>query len=562
MASAAAAAGLSEDALRSLFGGPGAVGALPGVFLILPPRTDGRGVRVLGHLVKHRAGGFMVCLPDDSEVADYLRELGTEEGVEAAAVHPVEVDMETPRGRLLGLGACLLVDCVWSHSNLFMRAHALRNQSLYKVIRFGFDGQACRPRRQSTEEAAVSWINEVMDSETAAEYLTAEEPEELIPDEAYTPSPVGGPAAESEMEMLRRRLAELENRPITGDQSFGVQRVPLQQHPPPPPRPTGVLFSSAPYQIPAGFDPRERLQQLAAAAPMRLGVHEKEWRENRPEQILEALQQEGGLEATEQTELEDGIKELEAGLVDPMQRLLLLQMKQMNLLAKQQQVKATDPIHQALSGTGGSDSSTGGGGIKGCLAREAYIKVASDLERVGEIVLQNAAQELGVDPLSVHPGLMRDFIEKRSPLGDQRLLVQMAYMFANGWEVAFRSGNKQMLGFCSRGLVFIDQSAIDYGRTTLAWLLTSLPEPAFSVVQRNRHRQSMSPFTRLAQPSWISANVAYMRELDFLEGKIKAANTSNALPPQVKENVDEAAPKKKWKPKRKGKEDAGSSSAT
>ena len=294
---------------------------------------------------------------------------------------------------------------------------------------------------------------------------------------------------------------------------------------------------------------------------MRLGAHEKQWRESRPEQILEALQQEEGLEATEQTELDEGIKELEAGLVDPMQRLLLLQMKQMNLLAKQSQLKSSDPINQALSGAGGSESSTGGGGIKGCLAREAYIKVASDLERVGEVVLQNAAQELGVDPLNVHPGLMRDFIEKRSPLGDQRLLVQMAYMFASGWEVAFRSGNRQMLVFCSRGLVFVDQSAIDFGRTTLAGLLTSLPEPAFSVVQRNRHRQSMSPFTRLARPSWISANVAYMRELDFLEGKIKAANTTSSIPPQVKESADEAAPRKKWKPKKKGKEDAGTSSA-
>ena len=72
-----------------------------------------------------------------------------------------------------------------------------------------------------------------------------------------------------------------------------------------------------------------RLQQLAGGAPSRLGAHERLAREARPEQLLEALQQEEGLQATTGQELDEGLQELEAAHLDPMQRLMLLQMKQL-----------------------------------------------------------------------------------------------------------------------------------------------------------------------------------------------------------------------------------------
>lgn len=51
------------------------------------------------------------------------------------------------------------------------------------------------------------------------------------------------------------------------------------------------------------------------------------------------------------------------------------------------------------------------------------------------------------------------------------------------------------------------------------------PEPQYSITQRNRNRNSLSPFSRLAQASWIAANVSYMKDLDYLEGRIRSANT-------------------------------------
>ena len=50
-------------------------------------------------------------------------------------------------------------------------------------------------------------------------------------------------------------------------------------------------------------------------------------------------------------------------------------------------------------------------------------------------------------------------------------------------------------------------TALDEGKTSLSWLLTSLPEPNFSQVQLTRACSSIKPFSRLCNPSWIAANV-------------------------------------------------------
>ena len=90
-------------------------------------------------------------------------------------------------------------------------------------------------------------------------------------------------------------------------------------------------------------------------------------------------------------------------------------MKQLQLLTRQTQQKSYDPIHQALGGSSSTEAGSSGGGIKGCFAREAYVKVVGDLERLGEVVQKNASEELGLDVTQPHPSLMRDYIEKRTP---------------------------------------------------------------------------------------------------------------------------------------------------
>lgn len=550
MARATAAQALTEVTMRALGGPSGPGGPLPALFLCLPAKEDGTAVRSMAALVRMRSGGFMVALPDSEEVSLFLQSQEDEGSFESAvALYPTEVLWETPRGRALGEGGILLADLVWSLAQLFIRGSPLRAASLVEVIRFTYGDQVARPNRGSVEAAADQWIHETMDEDTAADYVTIDgggepEEEELVQD--------GSPHVID----LQRRVQELEE--MLAQQASARTPGGATSSTPQPPRPRGVLFDQAATPTTGGTQTLEKLRQLAGAAPLRLGAHEKTVRATRPSQFLETLQQEETLEAVEPPEMEEGLAELEAAIQDPMQRMLLLQMKQLQLMTKQQE-KKIDPLHAAL---GGSETSGGGSGIKGCLARDAYVRLASDVGKVGSIVQNNAAVELGLDPHQIGSGLMREYLEKRCPLGDNRLLTQFGYIFAAAWEHGFRTNNHDLLGHASRGMLFIDQAAMDYGRTNLAWLLTSLPEPQYSITQRNRHKASMSPFTRLAQASWIAANVSYMKDLDYLEGRIKTANS--APPPKSsKEEGDEgpAAKKQPWKKKKQKQKEDGSGGA-
>lgn len=232
---------------------------------------------------------------------------------------------------------------------------------------------------------------------------------------------------------------------------------------------------------------------------------------------------------------------------------MLMQMRQMNLLSRQfQQKQPADAISAALAGSSGdSGGSYSGGGVKGCLAREAYLRLIEDPLRVASVVENHALQEMGLQPGQSYPGLMRDYIERRVPLGSYRLLTQVAYLAAAGWESGFRSSSKELQAFASKLLLFTEQTAMDSGRTSLSWLLTGLPEPNFSMCQQNVHRAGLRPFAPLAAPNWVVANVSYLRDLDFLEGKIRSQDKQDktGAPKGEEDKKPKAFPKKRPKGK-------------
>ena len=167
---------------------------------------------------------------------------------------------------------------------------------------------------------------------------------------------------------------------------------------------------------------------------------------------------------------------------------------------------------------------------------------------VGE---SNAASDLGLQPAQVTPGLLQDYLEKRIPLADQKLLTQVGYLMCHAYEVGARTGNKALQGFGVKGMMFVEQASLDGGRTGLAWLLVGLPEPNYSVVARNRVRSSLQPWTKLASPSWIAANISYLRDIDVLESRISTTGKAKDRPQSPEEPL-KPKPKKKGKGKGKG----------
>ena len=185
------------------------------------------------------------------------------------------------------------------------------------------------------------------------------------------------------------------------------------------------------------------------------------------------LRMESQLGALPPAEVEDPAQ----GMVGPessLQTLLLAQMRQNALLLEKLATKSGDGIQDALAA--GANASESSGGIKGHLARDAYLRQLADLKSVASKVEANAMSEWGLS--SSEPGLMRSYLEKRVPLQDLKTLQYLGTMAAYGWETGFRNGNLELQGFASRLLMFVEQSALHQGKLQLAYLMGGYPEPS------------------------------------------------------------------------------------
>lgn len=231
-----------------------------------------------------------------------------------------------------------------------------------------------------------------------------------------------------------------------------------------------------------------------------------------------------------------------------MQQLMVSQLQQNQiLLQKLVAPRHSDPMISLLDG-GAASGSGGNSGIRGCLARDAFVKSMEDLPKIAQTVEANAAKELGVTADRIDMTLIRRYVERRMPLAENRLLTYISFLLADAWGIGYSSGNIELMGAVSKMLVFVEQTCLDSGRTQLSWLLTGLQDPPFQILMSNRKQVGLQPFSRLAAPIWLSANLAYVKDLDTLESKVLAVGkggktvTDDATDP-------EATPKPKRPPK-------------
>ena len=110
---------------------------------------------------------------------------------------------------------------------------------------------------------------------------------------------------------------------------------------------------------------------------------------------------------------------------------------------------------------------------------------------------------------------------------------------------------------------FIEQAAIDSGRLQLAWLLSGHPEPPFHMLVTRRKQPGLQAFSRLCPPSFISGNLAFLKDLDYIETRLASIGKPQKL--NQDGELEEAKPPKKVKDpkdtKGKGKKGKGSGGA-
>lgn len=284
----------------------------------------------------------------------------------------------------------------------------------------------------------------------------------------------------------------------------------------------------------------KRLQEMAGPQPHRLAQHENHPRPAATQAANDEL-----------AEVELEALAPEALPSDPGQAAMI------RFLATQTQVLAqlaasrappSDPIAHALQGSSGSGSEGGSSvtGARGVAARDAYLRVLTKKKEFSQAVAARAQAELGL--ASQPPGMMRQFMERKVSIRELKTLTLMGFFFAHMWEDA-RTQEDELAEFWSaRGLVMVEQWAIDNGRSQMAWLLGGLPDPDTSLLQ---HRRSdLRPYARLCQSTWIAAQVAYLRDIEFLEGRMKAGQRGGTAQTTTEEAEDLTAPTVPGRPRR------------
>lgn len=533
--------------------------ALPCILASVPDdaQEEGSVNRLACYVVYVRPGGFMVAVADTDFVRSFFSALELPDGVEEPATHAGTVPLVLPRrGRVEG-APVLLVDLPWAALEHFSRGPLPRSAAARtRILQPSHQDAVGRPSTAETRSLADQWIAEVMDDDTAAEYQTGAEGLDGVPLEpgdleSGENLQVGGrqePVLQrndgnSEVTLLRRRL----------EQQLGQQQsIPAlpMGNPKAAPSRAPTLFAQHQGQEPLSSSHWATLRNLAGSPPPRVAAAEQRRGVRSPAVVVQETQF-----AEVEKEVEDPDVQMLPDNLDPIQRLLFAQLEQNRILLQSvTSAKSIDPILGALGSADGASGSGSSTGVKGCMARDAYLKTVTDLGKVYRTIQSNAAAELGVTQARIDGNLLKKYMERRVPLSDHKLLSHFSMALAEGWFLAYQSGNEEMLGYLGKLLMFCEQVAIDGGRLQLGWLLTGLPD--FSQhTQFVKKAPGLKPFSRLAHPSWISANLAFLKDLDYLEARMQnTGRPADRIKTEVEQIVDvDPKPKPKRRPKKGGK---------
>lgn len=539
---------LSVEGATALVNRAAAGRALGVVLMNLPDSEDdpeGFTMVVCG-MIYVRQGGFMVVMAFDETVKEIVLAMSLEEDGEPV-FQPRQVGVETPQIRNMGEAECYLVDFPWAWVKHFVAGSSARSGDLQaqRALQFRADGQAVRAAKLSTYSLADTWIGSSMPELVAQDYLTGEE--------AAAESEVlegGSPIVDQgqEVSRLQERVRELEAMVVQNNKPRpAVPRAGATSKAPP-------LFGTGPPPGPLSSQEWVKLQRLAGPPPR--ASHAEARRQRVTAEVSAA---DNSYAALEREVEEEGSQDLQAlptfdlealkQNADPMQQLMVSQLQQNQiLLQKLVAPRHSDPMLSLLDG-GSASGSGGNSGIRGCLARDAFVKSMEDLPKIAQVVEANAAKELGVSADRIDMTLIRRYVERRMPLAENGLLTYISFLLADAWGIGYSSGNIELMGAVSKMLVFVEQTCLDSGRTQLSWLLTGLQDPPFQILMSNRKRVGLQPFSRLAAPIWLSANLAYVKDLDTLESKVLAVGKGGKTVTDDAITDPEATPKPKRPPK-------------
>lgn len=343
--------------------------------------------------------------------------------------------------RKFGSGKVFIADLGAECADFFYKTPVLRGAAMQNLFRITVGDAVAKPAVKSAQTAADQWISEIAESdEGVQEHFTPEEVVEGGPPPGLSN---GLPVAEGDdsdlVMQMQTRINDLENQ--LAMQAPPQQVVDLEAA---PPAPTGraPLFEGRPGM---GVDPAtmSKLRQMAGPPPKRLGRLEA------LQEAVPSLAQNGLVEAEAGVAEEDELGQLITSSSDPLHQLLALQMRQTAAL-----VQRLSPVKDPVSAALGNDTGNSSNGVRGCVARDAYLKTMVDVANTGKVIAVNAASDLGIPQDQVTSGLMRSYVEQRMALGDHRMLTYIAQYLAVGWQLSHEQADPFAMGLLARGLIW------------------------------------------------------------------------------------------------------------
>jgi len=522
--------------------------------------------------VRERAGGILLATPVDSFDLDMLSAEATGDPPFAGAIGPyaqVSVAFRGANGRQLGAKTTVLMidvdlECLDSEGGTLLLGST---EDLTFTQNFGL--VANTPKwlsAPSLKEAVTQWFAAVSEVGGPADRTTPYETPAVtadteaegsrgLPVKAASSMAASGasfqPAEKPDLTAAVLRLTEL----LSGQAASSSSSAP-------PPGMAGVpeLFRSEASK--SGLDMEQlklllaqaggRLQAAGADAPSSvtgiasLGAAAK----RKPRGLVALAPAPDGLsgEAAEAAELAADT----ATPPDVMTQLLM----QNNRLLQHLTHRNPDPFNSLMPGGSSMEDGSGDakvGGVRGCAARQTWKTMTRQSgSQIRAAIRARLADEMEVEEDDLQPAHMRGYFERKVPLGaGPRLLTYMSYLIARMWELSETGQTSELATLISLAAVFCEQVANDGGRCQVAWLFTGLQTPAFNLTQRNTQRLQEEPFAALADPRWMAAQMAYLKDLDWFNQR--QASQRNLQQPSDPTPKPRAKPKPKAKSKAKGK---------
>ena len=116
------------------------------------------------------------------------------------------------------------------------------------------------------------------------------------------------------------------------------------------------------------------------------------------------------------------------------------------------------------------------------------------------------------------PADMFEHFRDNVPLGPFKCLTYYSFLLSAMWTLSEKGDQAGLKALLARALVFSEQVAVEGGQHyQLAWLLTGLEEPPFHVTEQHKQVRRTGAHAQLADPRWVTANLAYLRDIDLMQ---------------------------------------------